>query len=165
MATWVDEANNGMIETTWRWQGDRMMGTIRNGGNNDAIIGMVITNDDKMTKTMTCNWNNNEEYWGWWWNNGKDGIRMRKIPRNNENDNEGKMKANEGWWGMVGQHGGVVLGRKKCFILQTMGGDGLLKSPYGEWCLDAKKNAKGHRGIELKGQIFFFEKWTMEGVK
>jgi hypothetical protein len=26
MATWVDEANNGMIKTTWRWQGGRMMG-------------------------------------------------------------------------------------------------------------------------------------------
>jgi hypothetical protein len=38
MATWIDEANNGMLETTWRWHGDRMMGTIRNGGNNDGII-------------------------------------------------------------------------------------------------------------------------------
>jgi hypothetical protein len=30
-----------------------MMGTIQNGGNNDGIIGMVITNDDRMMKMMT----------------------------------------------------------------------------------------------------------------
>ncbi len=61
MATWVDEANNGMIKTTWWWQGDRMMGTIRNGGNNDGIIGMVITNDDRMMKMMTMQL---EQQWG-----------------------------------------------------------------------------------------------------
>lgn len=61
MATWVDKANNGMIETTWQWQGDRMMGTIRNGGNNDGIIGMVITNDDRTTKMMTMQL---EQQWG-----------------------------------------------------------------------------------------------------
>jgi hypothetical protein len=30
-----------------------MMGLIRNGGNNDGIIGMAITNDDRMMKMMT----------------------------------------------------------------------------------------------------------------
>ncbi len=87
MATWVDEANNGMIKTTWWWQGDRMMGTIRNGGNNDGIIGMVITNDDRMMKMMTMQL---EQQWGILRNG--DGIRMRKIPRNNENETRGQWK-------------------------------------------------------------------------
>jgi len=41
------------------------------------------------------------------------------------------MKANEGWWGNVGQHGVLGWEEKNVSFFKTMGGDGLLKSPLG----------------------------------
>jgi hypothetical protein len=38
---------------------------------------------------------------------------------------------------------GVVLGRKKCFLLQKMGGDGLLKCPLGNDVSMQRKMLKG----------------------
>jgi hypothetical protein len=48
---------------------------------------MVITNDDRMMKMMTMQL---EQQWGILRNG--DGIRMRKIPRNNENETRGQWK-------------------------------------------------------------------------
>ncbi len=68
------------------------------------------------------------------------------------------MKANEGWRGMVGQHGGVGLGRRKCFFRQTMGGDGSLKSTLGNDVSKQRKMLRDIGGIELKGQKIKFER-------
>jgi hypothetical protein len=43
---------------------------------------------------------------------------------------------------MVGQHGVLGWEEKKCFFLQTMGGDGLLKSPLGNDVLMQRKMLK-----------------------
>jgi hypothetical protein len=126
---------------------------------------MVITNDDRMKKMMTMQL---EEQWGLLRMVMKQWERWHKDEKDSKKQWKWQLGDNESQWGMVRNSRttwGVGLGRKKMFLSSNNGGWWVVEKPIGERCLDAKKNAKGHRGIELKRQKIKFERWTMEVVK
>jgi hypothetical protein len=97
--------------------------------------------------------------WESWHKDDKDSMKQWKW----------QLGDNESQWGMVriGRATcGCWVGKKKMFLSSNNGGGWVVEKHIGEWCLDAKKNAKGHKGaLKLKRQKIKFERWTMEGVK